>query len=80
MSRVTISVDAQKRMSVGKLGFEEGHAVADPLPDGSGWVIRPAKLLTQAEIDILSRPENLEDVERGLADLAGGRLVARPRR
>jgi hypothetical protein len=79
MSRVTLFVDAQKRMSVGKLGFDEGHAVADPLPDGSGWVVRPAKLLTQAEIDVLSRLDNVEDVKRGLADLAEGRLTDRSR-
>lgn len=79
MSRVTLTVDPQKRMSVGKLGFTEGHVVADPLPDGSGWVVRPAQVLTEAEIDILGRAENVKDMEAGLNDLREGRLTDRHR-
>ena len=77
-SRVDLTIDKQGRMSVGKLGLTEGHAVAEPLPDASGLVIRPARLLTEAETDILSRPESVTDVERSLVDLAAGRT--RPRR
>lgn len=78
--RITLSVDRQKRMSVGKLGLEEGHVVAEPLPDGSGWVVRPAKVLTEAELDIMSRPGNLADIQRGIEDLREGRLTERIRR
>lgn len=75
VDRVVLSVDKQKRISVGKLGFEEGHLVADRLSDGSGWVIRPATLLTEAEIDILSRPENVQDILKSLAALERGEVT-----
>jgi len=72
-SRIDLTIDKQGRMSVGRLGLTEGHAVAEPLPDGSGWVLRPARLITEAESDILSRPGNVEAIERSLQDLAEGR-------
>ena len=72
-SRIDLTIDKQGRMSVGRLGLTEGHAVAEPLPDGSGWVLRPARLVTEAEVDILSRRSNVEAVERSLRDLAEGR-------
>lgn len=75
--RVELTVDRQRRMSVGRLGFSEGHVVAEPLEDGSGWVVRPAVLMTDAEIDILTSPKSVEDIERSLGDLAEGNI--RPR-
>lgn len=72
-SRVDLTIDKQGRMSVGRLGLTEGHAIAEPLPDGSGWVVRPARLLTEAELDILSGPGNIEEIERSQRDLAEGR-------
>jgi hypothetical protein len=75
MSRITLSVDAQKRVSVGKLGFTEGLLVADPLPDEQGWVLRPAKVLTQAELDVASRQSNFDNIEQGLSDLRAGRTT-----
>jgi predicted transcriptional regulator len=67
-------------MSVGRLGLKEGHAVAEELSDGSGWVIRPAVLMTQAELEILSKPTNVAAIERGLEDMAAGRVQPRHRR
>jgi hypothetical protein len=78
--RVDLTIDKQGRMSVGRLGFTEGHAIAEELPDGSGWIIRPARLLTEAEIDVLSRAGNLEDLRRGLDDVAAGRTRPAHRR
>lgn len=72
-TRIDLTIDKQGRMSVGRLGFTEGHAVAEPLPDGSGWVLRPARLVTDAEIDILSGRGNAAQIERSLHDLAEGR-------
>lgn len=72
-SRIDLAIDKQGRMSVGRLGLTEGYAVAEPLPDGSGWVLRPARLVTEAESDILSRPGNVEAIKRSLQDLAEGR-------
>ena len=77
---VDLSIDTQNRMSVGKLGLSEGHAKAEELPDGSGWIIRPAVLLTEAEADIRSRPENIDAIERSIADLNEGRIVPRHQR
>lgn len=79
-TRIDLTIDRQGRMSVGKLGLAEGHAVAEPLPDGSGWVIRPARLLIEAEIDVLSRTEHVAGIERSLEDLAAGRTRPRHRR
>ena len=72
-SRIDLTIDKQGRMSVGRLGLTEGHAVAEPLPDGSGWVLRPARLLTEAEIDVLSGRGNAAEIERSVRDLAEGR-------
>jgi len=76
--RIDLTIDRQGRMSVGRLGLSEGHAVAEPLPDASGWVIRQAHLVTETELEILSRPGNVADLERSLEDVTAGRL--RPRR
>jgi hypothetical protein len=79
--RIALTIDGQGRMSVGKLGLSEGHAVAEPLPDASGWVIRQAHLVTEAEFEILSRPSNVSDLERALEDVTAGRVSSRrPRR
>ncbi|MFV9673635.1 MAG: hypothetical protein ACNYZH_10455 [Acidimicrobiia bacterium] len=79
-TRVDLTIDKQGRMSVGKLGLSEGHAVADQLPDGSGWVVRPAVLMTEAERDVVSRAENVAAIERSLDDLRQGRVVPRTHR
>ena len=72
-TRINLTVDRQGRMSVGKLGLREGHVVAESLPGDAGWIIRAAKLYTEAEIDILSAMDGAELVERGLEDLEHGR-------
>lgn len=72
-TRVDLTIDKHGRMSVGRLGLTEGHAVAEALPDGSGWILRPAKLLTEAELDILSGAANADAIERARQDLAEGR-------
>ncbi|MDK1039212.1 MAG: hypothetical protein QGD91_09905 [Actinomycetota bacterium] len=77
---IDLTIDKQNRMSVGKLGFATGHARAEELPDGSGWIVRPAKLVTEAEGDIWSRIENVEAIERSIEDLSAGRVVPRHRR
>ena len=79
-TRVQLSIDKQNRMSVGKLGFTEGYAIAEELDDGSGWVVRPAVLLTEAELDVLSNQDNVDDIRRSLDDLRNGRTVPRHRR
>jgi hypothetical protein len=79
-ARIDLTIDRQGRMSVGRLGLTEGHAVAEPLPDGSGWVLRPARLVTEAELDVLSRPGSKDAILRSIEDLAAGRTRQGSRR
>ena len=79
-ARIDLTIDKQGRMSVGRLGLTEGHAVAEPLPDGSGWVLRPARLLTEAELDVLSQPGAEDAIRRSIEDLAAGRTRPGSRR
>jgi len=72
-TRIDLTIDKQGRISGGKLGLREGHAVAESLPDDSGWIIRAANLYTEAEIDILSAGNGEELVERGLEGLEHAR-------
>lgn len=78
-SRTDLSVDSRGRISATKLGFEAWSTrVAEPLPDGS-VDLRKARVITEAEIDILSNPSAMADVARGLADIDDGNIVARRR-
>ncbi|MEA3511490.1 MAG: hypothetical protein U9R51_08655 [Actinomycetota bacterium] len=78
-TRTDLSVDSRGRISVTKLGFEASSTlVAESLPDGS-VVLRKARVLTEAEIDILRNPSAMADIHRGLADIDEGNIVA-PRR
>ena len=79
-NRIDLTIDKQGRMSVGRLGLGEGHAVAEPLPDGSGWILRQARLVTDAELDIRSRADNVEAIERSLEDAEEGRTRSGYRR
>ena len=78
-TRTDLSVDSRGRISVTKLGFEASSTLAaETLPDGS-VVLRRARLMTEAEIDILHSPSAMADVTQGLADIDDGNVVA-PRR
>jgi len=78
-THTNLSVDGRGRISVTKLGFESSSTlVAEPLPDGS-VVLRKARVMTEAEIDILNSPSAMADVTQGLADIDAGDMVA-PRR
>lgn len=73
-TRTNISVDSRGRISVQKLGFEPSSTVvAESFPDGS-IVIRKAKVLTEAELDFLSNPQNTEDLRRAIGEAQEGRL------
>ena len=78
-TRTDLSVDRRGRISVTKLGFEASSTlVAEPLPDGS-VVLRKARVMTEAEIEILNSPSAMTDITQGLTDIDGGKTVA-PRR
>lgn len=78
--RIELAIDKQGRMSVGRLGLSEGFVVAEEMEDQSGWVIRPARILTQADLDIHSSPANLSDLNTGLAEATDRRTVPSYRR
>jgi hypothetical protein len=78
--RIELAIDKQGRMSVGRLGLSEGFVVAEEMEDQSGWVIRPARVMTQADLDIHSSPSNLSDLDKGLTEAADGRTVPSYRR
>ena len=80
VNRINVPIDKSNRASLTKLGFTEGMAVAEELPDKSGWILRPAEVLTQAELDVRTRPQNMTDIEAGLMDSREGRLQSRHRR
>lgn len=75
--RELLQVDGRGRISVGRLGLIGDVVVADQLEDGTGWVIRPGRVLTQAEVDVLSSPTNVAAIERAAADVAAGRVQSR---
>jgi hypothetical protein len=67
-NRTNISVDSRGRISVQKLGFQPSSTVvAESFPDGS-VVIRKASVLTQAELDLLSNPKNIEDLRMAVRE------------
>lgn len=71
-SRTNISVDSRGRISVQKLGFEPSSTVvAESFPDGS-VVIRKASVLTEAELDLLSHPKNLEQLRVAIGEAREG--------
>lgn len=71
-SRTNISVDARGRISVQKLGFEPSSTVvAESFPDGS-VVIRKASVLTEAELDLLSNPKNLKQLQVAVGEVQDG--------
>lgn len=71
-TRTSISVDSRGRISVQKLGFEPSSTVvAESLPDGS-IVIRKASVLTEAELDLLSNPRNMEQLHEAFREAQEG--------
>ena len=80
VTRTDLTVDSRGRISVTRLGFEPSSTVvAETLPDGS-VVLRRARVLTEAEIDLLANPEAMAAVRRGLSDAEQGRFVEARRR
>ncbi len=77
--RQLLQVDGRGRISVGRLGLRGHLVVADQLDDGTGWIIRPGRVLTQAEVDVLSSPANVAAIAQAAADVVAGRVEPRRR-
>lgn len=80
VKRIELAVDKQGRMSVGRLGLSEGFVVAEEIEDQTGWIIRPARVMTQADLDIHSSPTTLSDLDKGLTEAADEQTVPAYRR
>ncbi len=72
--RQVISVDERGRSSLAKLGFPKGSTiVADPVEgEDSAWIIRPGRIMTDAEIAIISDPDNVASLQRAGAEAIAG--------
>lgn len=74
-TRTNISVDSRGRISIQKLGFEPSSTVvAETFPDGS-VVIRKASVLTQAELDLLSNPKSLQQLQKAVREAQEGQTA-----
>ena len=77
---VTLQKDSQNRISITKLGFEEDTIRAEPLPDGDGWVLRGVRMVTEAELEILSDPRQSSLIDAAMRNIEAGKTVKRHRR
>jgi hypothetical protein len=71
--RTIIDVDARGRVSLARFGLKDTQLVVDRLPDG-GLVLQQAMAVTPAEAAHYQDPEAIAALERGLADIAAGRM------
>ena len=71
--RTIIDVDARGRVSLARFGLKDTQLVVDRLPDG-GLVLQQAMAVTPAEAAHYQNPEARAALERGLADIAAGRI------
>ncbi|MEA3511085.1 MAG: hypothetical protein U9R51_06580 [Actinomycetota bacterium] len=73
-SREVLNVDERGRSYLTKLGFAKGSTlVAEPV-DGepSAWIIRTGRVVTDAELAVLSNPGNVASLERAAAESVAG--------
>lgn len=65
-----LELDERRRTSLGKVGRpEDRRYLVTELPDGT-VILRPAVVLSEAELRLLSDPERLARVDAALADPA----------
>jgi hypothetical protein len=72
--RKIVSVDDRGRSYLSKLGFEKGATVvADPVEGGeNAWILRPGRVVTDVEFEILANPANVESLVRAAQESARG--------
>ncbi|MEA3511799.1 MAG: hypothetical protein U9R51_10225 [Actinomycetota bacterium] len=73
-SREVLNVDERGRSYLTKLGFAKGSTlVAEPV-DGepSAWIIRTGRVMTDAELAMLSNPDNVASLERAATESVAG--------
>lgn len=63
-----LELDERRRTSLGRIGRpQDRRYVVSELPDGT-VILRPAVVLTEAELKLLSDPDRLARVDAALAD------------
>jgi hypothetical protein len=72
--RKIVTVDDRGRAYLAKLGFEKGATVvADPLEgEELAWILRPGRVVTNVEFEILADPANVESLVRAAQESARG--------
>ena len=66
-----LELDERRRTSLGRIGRpQDRRYVVSELPDGT-VILRPAVVLTEAELKLLSDPDRLATVDAALADPDG---------
>ena len=61
-------------MSLVKLGFQKGEmVVADPVEgEDLAWILRPGRVVTDVELEVLSSSANVESLVRAAQESARG--------
>lgn len=72
--RRNLSVDDRGRVSLVKLGFQKGEmVVADPVEgEDLAWILRPGRVVTDVELEVLSSSANVESLVRAAQESARG--------
>ncbi len=72
--RKIVSVDDRGRAYLSKLGFERGATVvADPVEgEELAWILRPGRVVTDTEFQILADAANVESLVRAAQESARG--------
>lgn len=73
-SREVLNVDDRGRSYLTKLGFAKGSTlVAEPVEgEPSAWIIRTGRVVTDAELVILSDPVNVASLKRAATESIAG--------
>jgi hypothetical protein len=74
--RKAIQVDQRGRTYLSSLGFSRGDiVVAEPVEgEQDTWVIRPGRIVTDAELGILAEDDNVRSLQRAAAEFLRGEI------
>lgn len=76
-TRTVVEADARGRVSLARFGIKDTQLSAEATDDG-GVILRPAVVLTAAELQHYTDPEAVAGLDRALRSVAEGKLKERP--